>query len=180
MEAEEEFDRIQIIDEGFAPFGADAFRYVCRAELSIAAGDLGDGLHLYRECAERMRGIELPGLANSSMEPWSLFGDALVLSAHAWYATGDDEVYGRELFSRCRSGALRVFALENDRLDLPASGLLLFALGAWVLLREAAPAQDALRLLALADRFAYNRMIPTMLWEPDRPSRRAGTTRPAG
>ncbi len=50
-------------------------------------------------------------------------------------------------------------------LDYPASGLVLFALGLWSLLRRAAPAEDALRLLALADRFAYNRMIPTMRWE---------------
>ena len=47
----------------------------------------------------------------------------------------------------------------------PASGLVLFALGAWSLLRRVAPAEDALRLLALADRFAYNRMVPTMRWE---------------
>ena len=45
------------------------------------------------------------------------------------------------------------------------TGLLLFAVGTWALLRDAAPADDALRLLALADRFAYNRAIPTMSWE---------------
>ena len=164
-EAEEEFARIQNIDEGFAPFGADAFRYICRAELLLASGDVESGLESYRECADRMRRIELPGITLTGTEPWSLFGDALVLSAHAWYATGDDVAYGRELFARCRAGAFKVFVPENERHDYPAAGLLLFALGAWALLRRAAPAPDALRLLALADRFAYNRMIPTMMWE---------------
>ena len=56
-------------------------------------------------------------------------------------------------------------AAENPHLDYPASGLVLFALGAWAVLRRAAPAEDALRLLALANRFAYNRMIPSMRWE---------------
>ena len=61
--------------------------------------------------------------------------------------------------------ALRVLTSDNPHLDYPASGLVLFGLGAWSLLRRAAPAGDALRLLALADRFAYNRMVPTMRWE---------------
>jgi len=32
-------------------------------------------------------------------------------------------------------------------------------------LRRAAPAQDAVRLLVLADRFAYSRTIPTLMWD---------------
>ena len=164
-EAEQELDKVESMDEVVAPFGAEAFRYVCRAELLLASGDTEEGLRLYRECAQRLREIELPGVARTGTEPWSLFGDALVLSAYAWYATDADEACGRELFAGCRTGASRVFTPERQRQDYPAAGLLLFALGAWSLLHEAAPAQDALRLLALADRFAYNRMIPTMLWE---------------
>jgi hypothetical protein len=164
-EAAEELDRVENMEEVAAPFGAETFRYVCRAELLLASGDTEDGLRLYRECAQRLREIELPGIVRTGTEPWSLFGDALVLSAHAWYASEADEPHGRALFAACRTGALRVFTPEHERQDFPAAGLLLFALGAWGLLREAAPAQDALRLLALADRFAYNRMIPTMLWE---------------
>ena len=63
-----------------------------------------------------------------------------------------------------------MLTVANERLDYPAVGLLLFALGAWSLLRRAAPAGDALRLLALADRFSYNRSIPTMRWELITPS----------
>ena len=44
-------------------------------------------------------------------------------------------------------------------------GLLLSALGTWGLLRRTVPAQDAVRLLALADRFCYIRTTPTMMRE---------------
>ena len=99
------------------------------------------------------------------MEPWALFGEAMALSAHARYAAGDDVTHGEALFRVCRTGALRIMASENPHLDYPASGLVLFGLGAWSLLRQVGPAEDALRLLALADRFAYNRMVPSMRWE---------------
>jgi predicted ATPase/DNA-binding SARP family transcriptional activator len=164
-EAAAELDRSEDLDENFGPLGSGAFRYICRAELLLASGDARHGLRLYRECSDRMRRIELPGVSRTGIEPWSLFGDALVLSAYAYHAKGADEAHGRALFATCRAGALRVFTADNERPDYPASGLLLFALGAWSLLRRAAPAPDAVRLLALAERFAYNRMIPTMLWE---------------
>jgi len=110
-------------------------------------------------------------------------GESVALSAHARYATGDDEALGRALFLSCRESAVRLFAAPGPRLDYPAAGQLLFALGTWALLRrpvpgdpvpgdsgeqaagEAGPAGVALRLLALADRFAYNRTMPTMMWE---------------
>ena len=69
------------------------------------------------------------------------------------------------LFAACRERALRVLDPANPHLDYPVAGLALFGLGAWGLLRDAAPVDDALALLVLAERFAYNRMIPTMAWE---------------
>jgi hypothetical protein len=153
------------IAESATAFGSAAFRQVGRAELALASGDLGAGLEMYRESAVRMREIELPGITRTGMEPWALFGEAMALSAHARYAAGDDIARGEALFRVCRAGTLRVMTPENPHLDYPASGMVLFALGVWSLLRRAAPAEDALRLLALADRFAYNRMIPTMRWE---------------
>jgi hypothetical protein len=89
----------------------------------------------------------------------------MALTAYARYAAGDDVARGEAMFRVCRVGALRVLAAENPRLDYPASGLVLFGLGAWSLLRRVGPAEGALRLLALADRFAYNRMVPSMRWE---------------
>jgi predicted ATPase/DNA-binding SARP family transcriptional activator len=164
-DAADELGRMDQIAESVTAFGSAAFRQVGRAELALASGDLGAGLEMYREGAVRMRQIELPGITRTGVEPWALFGEAMALSAHARYAAGDDIAHGEALFGVCRTGALRVMTSENPHLDYPASGMVLFALGAWSLLRRAAPAEDALRLLALADRFAYNRMIPTMRWE---------------
>jgi predicted ATPase/DNA-binding SARP family transcriptional activator len=164
-DAEDELDTIDEVAESAGTFGGSGLRQICRAELAFASGDLRLGLRIYRECAARMREIRLPGMAVTGGEPWALFGDAMALGAHARYATGDDEAAGRALFRTCRAGVLTMFASGNAHLDYPATGLVLFALGTWTLLREAGPAQDALRLLALAERFAYNRMIPTMRWE---------------
>jgi len=164
-DAADELGRVDQIDSSATAFGWAVFRQVGRAELALASGDLGAGLEMYRECAVRMREIQLPGVTRTGREPWVLFGEAMALCAHARYAAGDDIAYGEALFRVCRTGALRVMTSDNPHLDYPASGLVLFALGAWSLLRRVAPAEDALRLLALADRFAYNRTIPTMRWE---------------
>ena len=169
--AEDELDRAGRVDLTAAPFSAPVFLRMCRAELALARGDLGAGLRLHRECAAQLSELEFPGMDGTGLEPWALFGYAMALSAHARHAAGgEDAEYGRALFRTCREGADKAFSSANDRLDFPAAGMLLFALGAWSLLREAAPPEDALRLLALADRFSYNRMIPTMWWERITPS----------
>jgi predicted ATPase/DNA-binding SARP family transcriptional activator len=164
-DAEDELGRMDQVAVNATAFGSAAFRLVGRAELALASGDLDAGLELYRESAARTRELRLPGVTWTGMEPWALLGEAMALSAHAPYAAGDDIAHGEALFLVCRAGALRVMVSENPHLDYPAAGLVLFALGAWSLLRQVAPAQDALRLLALADRFAYNHMVPTMRWE---------------
>jgi predicted ATPase/DNA-binding SARP family transcriptional activator len=164
-DAADELDRMDQITESATAFGSATFRQVGRAELALASGDLGAGLAMYRERTARMHETELPGFNRMGMEPWFVLGEAMALNAHARYAAGDDIARGEALFRECRTGALRVITSENPHLDYPASGLVLFALGAWSLLHRAAPAEDALRLLALADRFAYNRMIPTTRWE---------------
>ena len=156
-------------------FGGGAIRLVCRAELALASGDHAAGLRIHREAAAQMRAMRIPGVALTGLEPWVLFGDSVALSAHARYATGADEEQGRSLFLTCRDSAVRLFAAPAPQLDFPAAGQLLFALGDWALVREPVldgPASDkqvtaevALRLLALADRFGYNRTMPTMMWE---------------
>jgi hypothetical protein len=172
-DAADELDRMDQVAESEVAFGSAVFRQVGRAELALASGDVGTGLKLYRDRTIRMRDIELPGVTRTGMEPWALFGEAMALAAHARFAAGDDVAHGEVLYEICRTGALKLMASENPHLDYPASGLVLFALGVWSLLRQAAPPEDALRLLALADRFAYNHMIPTMRWERITPSAEA-------
>jgi hypothetical protein len=173
-DAEDELARLERAGQGAVTgdLGTFVFR-VARAELLLARGEVAAGLRIHRECAVQMRAVRIPGVAPSQMQPWTLAGDAMALSAHAHYAAGDDEAHGRELLRACKDHAARVFGGPVTYFDFPAAGLLLFALGAWGLLRGAAPDADPppedaaglpLRLLALADRFRYNRGIPTMMW----------------
>ena len=62
-------------------------------------------------------------------------------------------------------------------MDYPVAGLVLHGLGAWGLLREAMPADDAVRLLVLAERFGYTRFAPTMGPERTEPARRGARAR---
>jgi hypothetical protein len=163
--AREELARIDRIQTRTTSFGVHVFRHICRAELLLASGDPEGGLRLYRECSVLFRQTDFPDVTGTGTELWNYFGDSLALSAHAFYAAGADEDHGRTLFASCRASAERVLAADNDHLDYPASGLMLFGLGAWGLLHKAAPVPDALRLLALARRFAYNQMLPTTAWE---------------
>ena len=193
-DAEEEISRIDNISEA-GLFGGSAMRLICRAELALASGDHAAGLRIHREAAARMRAIQFPGIVLTGLEPWVLLGDSAALSAHACYATGDDEAHGRALFLACRESAVRLFATPGPQLDYPAAGQLLFALSAWALLRppvsakpvsgepvsgepvsaervsdrrvsgEIGPAEVAVRLLALAGRFGYNRTMPAVMWQ---------------
>jgi hypothetical protein len=138
---------------------------MCRAELTLARGDYADGLALYRDCTDQMRELEFPGVPKTGLEPWALFGAATTLAAHAQHATQSDEIRGAVLFAECRRDVLRILAAPPADMDYPVAGMMLFALGTWGLLRGAAKADDAIRLLVLADRFAYNRSAPTMMWE---------------
>ena len=148
-----------------------AFRQVCRAELMLASGD-----------------SSVPGWRGTGSAP-----SGCVRFSSRWSHPDRDGTVGavrrrdgaeRACLVRRRRGRgararrcsapagrvrCRCSTPDNPRLDYPASGLVLFALGAWGLLRRVAPAEDALRLLALADRFAYNRMIPTMRGSGSRP-----------
>ncbi len=153
-------------------------RQIGRAELALARGDRPNGLRIYRACAAEMRALELPGIPRTGLEPWALFGDSTALTAHAYLSSDGDEMFGRELFGTCRQHALRALDRANFRLDYPVAGMVLFGLGVWGLLRSAMSPDEAVRLLAFADRFAYNRTIPTMSWERIAP--RADTAVPGG
>jgi hypothetical protein len=162
--AEAELERIDRVDDGEV-FGGFAVRQIGAAELALARGDRAGGLRAYRESAEAMRALRFPGVSPTGLEPWVLFGESTALTAHAHHAAGADEAPGRELFRSCRERALRYLDPADQQLDIPVAGMVLFGLGAWGLLRDALPADHAVRLLVLAERFAYNRTIPTMAWE---------------
>jgi predicted ATPase/DNA-binding SARP family transcriptional activator len=165
-DAAAELERLDSADEGATLFGGIAVRQLGAAELALARGDTATGLRLYRECAAQLAELHFPGVGPTGVEPWAVFGESIALTAHAHHgSTSADQGHARALFATCRERALRVLDLANPHLDYPVAGLALFALGTWALLRDPAEARDAVALLVLAERFAYNRMIPTMGWE---------------
>jgi hypothetical protein len=85
------------------------------------------------------------------------------LTAYAYHAPPEDVRYGEELFSTV--GGYDLLTVKNPILDYPVCGSMLFALGAWGLLRGAMDPRDAIRLLVLAERFAYNGSMPCMAFE---------------
>lgn len=131
-----------------------------RAQLALADGDIAEGLRRHRETAEALRNIRVPGRGDA-LTPWAVLGDVIALSAFAQYGEGDD---GADLFESVRADVQVVFAWEQGFKDYPMMGMVLAALGIWGLLKETMPVEEAVRLLVLADRFAYNRFTVTMNW----------------
>ena len=111
-----------------------------------------------------------PGVPATGLEPWVLLGEAdrpgraRPLRARPATADAPDAVRAR------RDRALRRARPRPSRPGL--SGLRAGAVRArraGVCCTMRLPRKDAVRLLVLADRFAYNRVIPTMSWDASRP-----------
>jgi hypothetical protein len=165
-DAAAELERLDAIDDRGSLLGGIALWRIGAAELALAQGDIAAGLRLYRECEAALGALRLPGIESTGIEPWGVLGESLALAAQAHHAASDADVaYARGLFASSRERVIRVLDPANPHLDYPVAGLALFALGTWGLLRAAVPTEDAIALLVLAERFAYNRMIPTMAWE---------------
>ncbi|GII77594.1 hypothetical protein Sru01_25760 [Sphaerisporangium rufum] len=161
--AEAEFARISRINDGRAVLGGVAMASVCAAELALARGETAAALAEYRRAIRRARDVRLPGMQDVEFTPWMIMTISVALTAHAYHARPQDAEYAEELFAKAR--AFDMFGADNPFLDLPLCGSMLFALGAWGLLREAMPPRDAIGLLVVAERFAYNRHMPSMALE---------------
>ncbi|GAA1023852.1 AfsR family transcriptional regulator [Acrocarpospora pleiomorpha] len=128
-----------------------------RAQLALVDGDIAEGLRRHRETAEVLRNLRVP----SAFTPWADLSEVIALSAFAQYGEGDD---GADLFESVRAKVLIVFDPDRTSRDYPVMGMVLAGLGIWGLRKGALPAEEAVRLLVLANRFAYNRFTPTMQW----------------
>ncbi|PRZ44393.1 putative ATPase [Antricoccus suffuscus] len=166
-EAERMYDEVTRIDWSKVGFGGNLPVTIGQAELALLRGNSEAGLELHRANIAQSRQLRFPGLEEpSGQEPWLLFAESAGLAAYALYGTGED---GADLWNLLRSKAPLAINSELDPprnfLDYPVTGLVLFAIGLWGLLRDALPAPDAIRLIVLADRFGYSRLTPTMAWD---------------
>ncbi|CAO5171226.1 putative ATPase [Frankia sp. AiPs1] len=153
-----------------SPNGGAIMAEIGRAELAIARGEVADGLRQHLGAARRMRRMRLPGVEPTGAEPWAVVADAVSLSAFTWHADGaEDLAMGRGLFRRALARGVTALRLGSDTADYPVYGGLLYALGAWGLRRgdgrpPAPTPREAVELVALASRFSYGTMIPSMSW----------------
>jgi tetratricopeptide (TPR) repeat protein len=151
-----------------ADMTADLMTTEVRAELAILRGDVEGGLQAFDRCVETARGWGFFELSTDSFELWTLIALATDLAAHARFAeTPERLARGAVLADQLLGLLLRFETVTDAAVDYPVTGMGFLALGHWLLVHE--PSSDpetAIRLLAVADRFGYNRWFPVMGWEP--------------
>ncbi|MEV0997204.1 BTAD domain-containing putative transcriptional regulator [Nonomuraea sp. NPDC050202] len=161
--AQAELAAIERINDREVVLGGVAMVSLCAAEVALARGETAAALEEYRTAVHRARGLRLPGVPLTECTPWMLVAESAALTAYAYHAPPEDVRYGAELFATICG--YNVLSVDDPALDYPLCGVMLFALGAWGLLREAMPPGDAIGLLVLAERFAYNSTTPSMAFE---------------
>jgi predicted ATPase len=165
-EAERIFDELESDDGGTGIFGAAIVLLCGRAELDLAGDRAESGLRRYRDAVATLSSRSFPGIDSMlGYEPWVLYAEAAALAAHVRHGGRAD---AEELRSDLLHKAPEVLGGTVGFLDYPVLGSVLFALGLWELADEPDPgrAARAARLLALADRFGYNRQLPSLAWAP--------------
>jgi hypothetical protein len=167
-EAQRLVDEIEGLNKERSAFGGAFVTATVSAELALARGEVEEGLRLYRLAAHELAGVTLPGMEMTGLEPWTLFGDAAGATAYAIHGTGE---VGRDVYDRLRAKAPLALNPERPRMDYPVAGMVLHGLGTWGLLKRAMDVEDAVRLLVLAELFAYPRFTLTM--DPARTSEEA-------
>lgn len=158
--AERYIAEIDALSRRGASFGGDFVTGIARAELALVRGDTASGLATYRRSVGELASVTYPGMGEATgMEPWALYGESANLTAHAVHGEGED---GRDLYDALAAKVVAVVDPDRVHLDYPLTGVVLYALGAWGLLKDALDVPDAVRLLVLADLFAYARYTITM------------------
>ncbi|MCF6377793.1 NB-ARC domain-containing protein [Nocardioides KLBMP 9356] len=146
-----------------AQMGARLTWLTAQAELALARGDHAGAIGRYDDIVRMV--VESDPAAG--INPWLMLAASSALVARVRHGDLDDDPRASEL----RDLLLGASGGVSDSLlwfsDLPLNGVILVALGSWVLrFGPAEQHEDAVRLLAVAHRWAYNRSIPVMAWEP--------------
>ncbi|MER7128623.1 ATP-binding protein [Streptosporangium saharense] len=165
--AESELAEMMRISESEAVQGGMMLIPMCAAELFLARGDAARALADYRLAVQQARDVRMTlGFPLTGTEPWVIIAVGFALTAHAYHAGPADLRYGEELFATWSILLCgETLSPGNPYLDYPVIGTMLFALGTWGLVRDALPADEAVRLLVLAEHFSYNRMMSSMAFE---------------
>ena len=150
----------------------------CRARAGPGRGRGGPAA-LPRRRPGAGRASRFPGMELTGFEPWTLFGDAAGTTAYALHGSDQE---GADLFEALRAKAPQVLNPDRPRMDYPVAGMVLHGLGTWGLLKQAMDPEDAIRLLVLAELFAYPQFTTHHGPRPHRTrgrAGRAGSDRPA-
>ncbi len=135
-----------------------------RAELALARGDVRGGLARYDAALDSV--LQLPPGQAMAVTPWLLLAASGSLVAHVLHAADAEGI--------ARARVLRDLLVEQNAaggnlpyLDLPLNGVPVVAVGAWLTrFGTETEQEDGIRLLAIGDRWAYNRSLPALAWAP--------------
>ena len=155
----------EITDDGReAVLGSQMILLAARAELELARGDVQAGLRLFDEA---VASVVVDGLDFGGLSPWVLIAASGSLVARVRYgSTAADERRALEMRDLLMTeGTDESSPFGRPFQDFPLTGVLLAAVGAWALRYGTAEQHaDGVRLLVIAERWAYNRSFPIMAW----------------
>jgi hypothetical protein len=160
--AERLLDEVSELPEG-GQLGSRMLLHAARGELALARGEVQDGFDHYDRALTEVL-VDVPGWPGT-LTPWVLIAASGALGAHVRYAPPGPDPRAEQLRDLLLGQAPDQRSARFE--DLPLSGVLLVAVGAWSL-RHGDPAShdEALRLMAIGHRWTYNRSLPSLAWEP--------------
>jgi hypothetical protein len=146
-----------------AQMGARLTWQTAQAELALARGDHAGAIGRYDAIVEMV--VEAD--PESGLNPWLMLSASVALVARSKHASSDEDARAQELRDVIVGTGVGLPSGSLWFADLPLNGVMLVALSAWIL-RFGGPErhEDGVRLLAIAHRWAYNRSIPVLSWEP--------------
>ncbi|GAA5122782.1 hypothetical protein GCM10023339_41720 [Alloalcanivorax gelatiniphagus] len=161
--AEQLLEAIGPPDGEHAQMGARLTWQVAQAELDLARGRHAEAIRRYDGVVGMVSESD-PGVGAN---PWMMLAGSAALVIRARFGVGDQDARADELRDLLAGPGDGVPDGALWFTDLPLNGVLMVALAAWVLrFGPADQHEDAALLLATAHRWAYNRSIPVMAWEP--------------
>jgi hypothetical protein len=155
----------EVTDDGReSQLGSQMILLAARAELELARGDVQAGLRLFDDA---VASVAVDGLDFGGLSPWVLIAASGSLVARVRHgSTAADERRALEMRDLLLTeGTDESSPFGRPFQDFPLTGVLLAAVGAWALrYGSAAQHADGVRLLVIAERWAYNRSFPIMAW----------------